>query len=175
MTFLNQFQQIPYFQIKISNTWDTSFPIFFYQFLQYSNDIAPDMIKYFRSHSIFDTGIGRNRGNPTLTPLLRKTHFLLFPNLILTNKGNKFKRIPMGIDFPLPPPSIQKHTYERKGSQLETTKKTQTHLREKNLSNTHTDFSFICLPLKNLKIPLGHHNRKIYRSRKRFYMWHTVI
>lgn len=108
--------------MKISNTWDTSFPIFFNQFLQYSNDIAPDMIKYFRSHSIFDTGIGRNRGNATLTPLLRKMHFLLFPNLILTNKGNKFKRIHMGFDF-FPPPSIQKHTYGRKGSQMEITKK----------------------------------------------------
>lgn len=157
--------------MKISNTWDTSFPIFFNQFLQYSNDIAPDMIKYFRSHSIFDTGIGRNRRNATLTPLLRKTHFPLFRYLILTNKGNKFKRIPMGIDFP--PPFFNRETYIWKKRQSAGDNKkiqTQIHLREETLSNTYTGFSFICFPLKNLKIPLGHYNRMIYRSKKKFYM-----
>lgn len=135
--------------MKISNTWDTSFPIFFNQFLQYSNDIAPDIIKYFRGHSISDTGIGRNRGNATLTPLLRKTLFLLFPNLILTNKGNKFKRIPMGIDFPST--SFNRETYIWKKRQSgEDNKKIQTqiHLREEILSNTYSDFSFICFLLK---------------------------
>lgn len=86
----------------MSNTCDTSFPIFFNQFLQYSNYTAPDTIKYFRSHSIFDTGIGRNRRNATLTPLLSKMLFLLFPTSIITNKGKKFKWIPMGFEFFLP-------------------------------------------------------------------------
>lgn len=91
--------------LKIANTQDASFPIFFNQFLQYSSYIAPDTIKYFRNHSIFDTGIRRNRGNATLAPLLSKTYFLFFPVLIITDKRSKLKLIPIGTDFSATPPS----------------------------------------------------------------------